>query len=65
MIGLKRLWGFTHVCIGAAQQVVGKHLLVGCAVAVEMVDEYLLQAVTAEHGVGLVLRLQVVELLHP
>ena len=54
--------GLAHVVVGAAEQVVGQHAVVGRAVCVEIVHEDALEAVAAEDGVGLVGTLQRVEL---
>ena len=59
-------WGVSHIGIGAAEEVVGEHLLVGGAVAVEIVSEGESQRVIGKQGVSLIGGLQIVEpLSHP
>ena len=59
-------WGLSHIGISAAEEVVGEHLLVGGAVAVEIVSEGESQRVIGKQGVSLIGGLQIVEpLSHP
>ena len=59
--GLKGLGCLALVAIGAAKQVVGAHLLVGRAVAVEEAGGLLQQAVRRQLGIGAVQRVGLVE----
>ena len=59
-------WGLSHIGISAAEEIVGEHLLVGGAVAVEIVSEGEGQRVIGQQGVSLIGGLQIVEpLSHP
>ena len=59
-------WGLSHIGISAAEKIVGEHLLVGGAVAVEIVSEGEGQRVIGQQGVSLIGGLQIVEpLSHP
>ena len=66
MIRIEGGWGLSHIGISAAEEVVGEHLLVGGAVAVEIVSEGESQRVIGKQGVSLIGGLQIVEpLSHP
>ena len=61
-IGIDGGGSLAHVGVGAAEDVVGAHALVGIAVAVEIPDKLLGQRVVLHHAVGTVHPLQLCEL---
>ncbi len=61
-IGIDGGGSLPHVGVGAAEDIVGAHTLVGVAVAVEIADEGLGQRVVLHHAVGTVHALQLLQL---
>ena len=61
-VSLESRWRLAEVSVCAAEDIVGTHTLVGCAVMVEVFGEALSQRVVGHHGVGKVLPLQLLQM---